>query len=836
MWEFLGPFAKNREWLCVNPTPFSGWRRGSHRASRDALLAPLRYGLRLVSNSKTIAMIRITPNFLFAISACLCFSSLSNETVAQSGIVARGPMVLDSQWGTESFAEIAADRWHTLARRDDGTVVAWGENSNGECNVPALPSGATYLQIAAGGNTICPFDCIYLGLSAALRSDGEVLVWGDDNYGVQSVPALPTGVTYVQVDAGSHVVAVRSDGELEAWGDNAQGQCDVPALPPGLTYVQTAAGLLHTLALRSDGSVVAWGLNASGQCDVPSPPPGVNFVEVSAGSRISAGRLSDGTILTWGAVGDAPALPAGLAYDGVDAGFSYLIARRSDGTAVGWGTNVHGQADVPPPPPGLSYVEMDPTWFHSFGRLSDGSLVSWGMVDLWPWGDRGQLNVPRLPDGIRYVELAEGGGFSPFSSHHTLLLLTDGSIQALGYNYNGACDVPALPPGTSYVEIGAGWDFSVARRSDGRVVRWGLSYGSFQGALPAGVTFVEIASGLQHFLARRSDGVVRGGGGNYWGQASVPALPPGLAYVELAAGNNHSMARRSDGSVIAWGLNDSGQCDIPSPPFGLAFVEIAGGGSHSLGRLSDGSVVAWGHNLQGQCDVPTLPPGLSYIEIGAGDRHSVARRSDGKTITWGDVSESHADLPELSAGRSYVEIDAGSNQSLGITAATDDVMPGMFCHGDGSALQCPCGNNGASGRGCENSALTGGAVLTSSGNASLADDQVVLSVSGEPPGALSIFFQGERAVTPTLFGDGLLCVGGSLKRMYVTHATSGSVSAPLPGDPSISLRSAFLGDGITPGSTRYYQSFYRDPEPTFCPSPEGAGWNTSSGLALPWSR
>jgi hypothetical protein len=53
-----------------------------------------------------------------------------------------------------------------------------------------------------------------------------------------------------------------------AWGVNYSGQCNVPALPSGLTYVQIAAGGAHTVALRSDGFVVAWGDNWNGQCNV----------------------------------------------------------------------------------------------------------------------------------------------------------------------------------------------------------------------------------------------------------------------------------------------------------------------------------------------------------------------------------------------------------------------------------------------------------------------------------------------------------------------------------------------------------------------------------------
>ena len=52
--------------------------------------------------------------------------------------------------GGRTYDEIAAGSSHTLARRSDGSVIAFGQNTMGCCNVPALPAGMSYVQIAAG--------------------------------------------------------------------------------------------------------------------------------------------------------------------------------------------------------------------------------------------------------------------------------------------------------------------------------------------------------------------------------------------------------------------------------------------------------------------------------------------------------------------------------------------------------------------------------------------------------------------------------------------------------------------------------------------------------------
>ena len=119
---------------------------------------------------------------------------------AQSDIVSWGAQVVSSAWNREAFTEITAGSGHTVARRADGSLVAWGSNIDGECDVPALPQGLTHFEIDAGAQ-----------FTAARRSDGSVV----------------------------------------AWGSNSNGQCDVPALPPGLSYIEVSGGGGHAAGRRS---------------------------------------------------------------------------------------------------------------------------------------------------------------------------------------------------------------------------------------------------------------------------------------------------------------------------------------------------------------------------------------------------------------------------------------------------------------------------------------------------------------------------------------------------------------------------------------------------------
>ena len=152
------------------------------------------------------------------------------------------------------------------------------------------------------------------------------------------------------------------------------------------------------------------------------------------------------------------------------------------------------------------------------------------------------------------------------------------------------------------------------------------------------------------------------------------------------------------------------------------------------------------------------------------------------------------------------------------------------CFGDGSTGSCPCANIGAPGRGCDNSAATGGALLTGSGVASLAADSAHLNASGELSTAFSIVLQGSSAIQPANFGDGLRCAGGNLKRLYTLNAAGGALTAPPAGSPSLSAQSAALGDPLSNGATRIYQVYYRDPNLGFCPG----GFNVSCAVSVLW--
>ncbi|MCY2959021.1 MAG: hypothetical protein NTY35_02560 [Planctomycetota bacterium] len=151
-----------------------------------------------------------------------------------------------------------------------------------------------------------------------------------------------------------------------------------------------------------------------------------------------------------------------------------------------------------------------------------------------------------------------------------------------------------------------------------------------------------------------------------------------------------------------------------------------------------------------------------------------------------------------------------------------------FCFGDGQGTPCPCGNNAAPGTnsGCRNS-LGLGALLRASGSASISSDTVRLDGSQMLNGT-ALYFQGSAQFgggLGTVFGDGLRCAGGTIRRLAVRVNSGGASFLPSLGSPSISA----LGQVSVPGA-RSYQVWYRNAA-AFCTS---STFNLSNGISLDW--
>jgi len=227
----------------------------------------------------TVVNLVATPN------ADYRFVNWTGDVITVANVTAASTTITmnDNYSITANFAYtpmVAAGYSHTVGLKVDGTVVAVGDNSWGQCDVG---NWTDIIQIAAGGlHTV------------GLKADGTVVAVGDSGDGQCDVG---NWMGIIQVAAGGwHTVGVKSDGTVVAVGDNSSGQCDVGGWAD---IVQVAAGRAHTVGLnKSDGTVVAVGYNYPyGQCDVGG---WADIVQVAAGGFHTVGLKADGTVVAVG--------------------------------------------------------------------------------------------------------------------------------------------------------------------------------------------------------------------------------------------------------------------------------------------------------------------------------------------------------------------------------------------------------------------------------------------------------------------------------------------------------------------------------------------------------
>lgn len=111
--------------------------------------------------------------------------------------------------------------------------------------------------------------------------------------------------------------------------------------------------------------------------------------------------------------------------------------------------------------------------------------------------------------------------------------------------------------------------------------------------------------------------------------------------------------------------------------------------------------------------------------------------------------------------------------------------------------------------------------ISQTGSRSIQANTFALNCKQLPPNSNALFYFGS-AQTSVPFGNGIRCVGGGLVRLNppVTADAMGNAVR------SVDLASAPVLGVITPGSTAYFQCWYRDP------AAGGAAFNLSDGLSV----
>ncbi len=450
----------------------------------------------------------------------------------------------------------------------------------------------------------------------------RVVAWGSNTYGALGNPGngsmvrvngSGTALAYIPLlklaSGAGHSLALCADNTLMAWGRNEYGQLgnigNIDTITPvavpkagtvlaGKRIIDIAAGETHSLALCSDGTLAAWGRNTQRQLgnnttthsNVPvavtiagTPLAGKTVVAIGAGASHCMVLCSDGTLFTWG----GGPLGTGASSSGLP------VAVTTAGTPLA----------------GRTVVSMAVGASHNVVACSDGTLLTWGGNNF------GQLGNNTLTDSLLPTAVATAGtvvagktiASLASGAYHNLVLCTDGTLAAWGFNSEGALGngtivlgrVPGpvttsgVLAGRTIVAVSAGGYFSQARCADGTVAAWGgnssrqLGNGSTSNSLvPVLVDTSSLGSGER--LISVHPGPLSG---HSLGIVATPAAP---SAVTLPASQVATSTAVLNGTV-----NASGSSTATSFEYGL---------STSYGQTVD---TMQGH-LHGDAPVPVSAP------------------------------------------------------------------------------------------------------------------------------------------------------------------------------------------------------------------------------------
>ena len=232
--------------------------------------------------------------------------------------------------GSTDWKDVKIYNSHAIAIKTDGTLWTWGSNGYGQLGIDNRTDRTTPVQTIVGGTD---WRSVSVGknFSASIKIDGTLWTWGRNNNGQlgdntivnksSPIPVSGGGTNWKLISCGQyHTAAIKTDGTLWLWGDNNSGQLGDNTLVDKYTPVQisgggtnwklVSGGKYHTAAIKTDGTLWLWGDNNSGKLGdntttgkstpIQTISVGTNWNTVVTGLDITAAIKTDGTLWLWG--------------------------------------------------------------------------------------------------------------------------------------------------------------------------------------------------------------------------------------------------------------------------------------------------------------------------------------------------------------------------------------------------------------------------------------------------------------------------------------------------------------------------------------------------------
>ncbi|MEI7908405.1 MAG: cadherin-like beta sandwich domain-containing protein [Verrucomicrobiota bacterium] len=642
----------------------------------------------------------------------------------------------------KTVVAVAVGYNHTLALCSDGTLAAWGANNfgklgNGSLTNSPVPvavdqtgvlAGKTVIAVAAGTQ-----HCL------ALCSDGSVAAWGSnsngqlgDNTGIDSpVPvlversgALASSQVVGITAGGSYSQAWCADGRAAGWGQGYFSQ-----LGDGDTLDQPAPVQVRNPAIATGEAYtcIDSGVAASHSVAIIATPPvgpptagilaasAIGVSTATANGIVRANGHSTGVVFEYGptiAYGSTrAAIPATLvaadavqvsaALTGLTAGGTVhyrVTATNSSGTvhsADQTFTTISTNANLSSL--SVAGVTLSPAFAAATASYTATVVNATSSVTVTP--SAAQANATVMVNGVSVATGSASGTIPLIAGINlvtTVVTAQDGvttktytvsiTRQPLAATFNAAADVAVSA--ASYV-------------ATGNAVAFSLNF-----APPAGTNLMVVKNTGAAFISGRFSNLAQG--------QAVALAYGGTTYHFVAnyygASGNDLVLQWADNRLVSWGYNalqqlgDGTSNDHASPAAvvvtgvlsGKTILATAAGAFHNLALCSDGSVASWGYNVVGELgtgnthsqavpvavDQSGVLAGKTVVAVAVGENFSLALCSDGMVAGWGynnhgqlgDGTTTDSAVPvavntdDALAGQTVVAIAAGKEHSLALCA------------------------------------------------------------------------------------------------------------------------------------------------------------------------
>lgn len=630
------------------------------------------------------------------------------------------------------ITRISAGNVHSMACKSNGTVWAWGDNADGQLGYfTGNTNSHTPQQVKASdgiGNLINVVD-ISAGFahSIALKDDGTVMAWGNNGdgrlgNGTETSVTLPasvkstTGQTKLQnvmaVSAGdTHSLALLKNGQVMAWGGNNDGQLgDMSATSRLFPIYVRGPNQEDTLQLGTQYVVLHINedqLSSSVQLIVRD----INGENLILSATSSNEQLIDTKHFEFNHNDQPFSLPVpsdesmsvtftfrpesnahGIAlitiivedpYGARDTAIvQVVVSPVNDRPAISTIDTIHINEDNSSDLISFMVQDLDGDLLTVSARSFDTTLIALSGLNISGENNSRSIQITPLPDqyGSTLISLTVSDPFGLSSQ-------TNFYVQVHSIN-----DFPSMTIWPGIIQIASGYHHNIAIKNDWTVWAWGSNLAGQLGDgtdesrnLPVQIKgpngmgwltdIIAIAAGNQHSLALSGDGHVLAWGNNTYGQLGnatnnksyTPVYvlneqnEPFENVAAIASGSNHSFLITEDNQLWAWGKNESGQLGNNTTinrnrpvriylPQELQILKVSAGDSHSMALLGNGHVWSWGENSSGQLGIGSIESSLipirilqadseipldNIVEIASGAFHSLALSSDGFIWSFG---------------------------------------------------------------------------------------------------------------------------------------------------------------------------------------------------------